>query len=308
MVMTRTPLHKRAQGYWQTILPALGIETRFLRKKNGPCPMCGGTDRWRFTDLNGKGTWWCNHCSGGNGLALAMKYTGLPFKEVAQQIERIIGESPAPAPRSQHTDQQNRAALNQLWHGSRTIRPDDPVDRWFEARGVALQNYPRCLRLGMHVRNSGPPVSFHPAMLAMVTDITGKPATIHKTYITTTGNKAPVDKVRMFCPGSRPIGGAVRLTEVASVLGVAEGIETAIAAGKLFGIPTWAALDAGGVERFEPPAEVERLIVFGDNDTNGTGQRAAYALAARLSGRLMIEVRIPEKPDTDWNDLLISRA
>jgi len=88
------------------------------------------------------------------------------------------------------------------------------------------------------------------------------------------------------------------------VLGVAEGVETALAAANIFGIATWAALNDGGVERFEPPAEVERLVIFADNDANGAGQRAAYALAARLSGRLEVDVKIPEKPDTDWNDVL----
>jgi putative DNA primase/helicase len=143
-------------------------------------------------------------------------------------------------------------------------------------------------------------------MLAMVTDATGKPATIHKTYISTDGEKAPVDKVRMFCAGAVPAGGAVRLAIPGPVMGIAEGIETALAAMKMFGIPTWSALNAGGVERFEPPVETKRLVVFGDNDANGTGQRAAYALAARLSGNFEIEVRIPETPDTDWNDVLLA--
>jgi formamidopyrimidine-DNA glycosylase len=49
-----------------------GILEVFLTRKNGPCPMCGGKDRWRFTDIDGKGTWWCNGCRGGNGFALAM--------------------------------------------------------------------------------------------------------------------------------------------------------------------------------------------------------------------------------------------
>jgi putative DNA primase/helicase len=194
--------------------------------------------------------------------------------------------------------------VERFWQTSVTIHHDDPVDRWLEARGVGMRNYPKSLRTGMRVRHSGPPISFHPAMLAMVTDATGKPATIHKTYITTHGRKAAVDKVRMFCPGPRPAGGAVRLSCPDDVLGVAEGIETALAAMKLFGVPTWAALDAGGVERFEPPAGIKRLVVFGDNDEHGTGQRAAYALAARLSGQIEIEVRIPEKSDTDWNDRL----
>lgn len=301
-VIYDTKLHERAQGHWQNILPALGINRRFLNKKNGPCPMCGGKDRWRFTDLNGKGTWWCNHCSGGNGVALAMKFTGLPYGELARRIEHVIGGAVAIPIRAGRTDAQRRAALNELWQSGMCVRPDDPVDRWFEGRGLGMRNYPGSLRCGMHVRHSGPPVTWHPAMLAMVTDTSGKPATIHKTYITADGKKAPVDKVRMFCSGSRPVGGAVRLAPAASVLGVAEGIETAIAAMTISGIPTWAALDAGGVERFEPPAEIKRLIVFGDNNSNGTGQRAAYALASRLSGRLEIEVRIPEKPDTDWND------
>jgi len=45
-------------------------------------------------------------------------------------------------------------------------------------------------------------------------------------------------------------------------------------------------------------------VIFADNDANGAGQRAAYALAARLSGRFEVDVKIPEKPDTDWNDVL----
>ena len=153
-----------------------------------------------------------------------------------------------------------------------------------------------------------PAVSYHPAMLAMVTDATGKPATIHKTYITADGRKAPVEKPRMFCAANVPPGGAVRLTPPAPILGIAEGIETAFAAMKMFGIPTWSALNAGGVEKFDPPADIQRLIIFGDNDENGRGQRAAYTLAARLSGRVEVEIRMPEQSGTDWNDALLERG
>ncbi len=87
-------------------------------------------------------------------------------------------------------------------------------------------------------------------------------------------------------------------------MGIAEGIETALAAMKLFGIPTWSALSTYGVETFEPPSEVQRLIIFADNDVNGAGQRAAEALAGRLSSRIAVEIKIPERPGTDWNDIL----
>lgn len=303
-----TPLQERARGRWHAILPALGISEKFLRRKNGPCPMCGGTDRWRFSDLEGSGTWWCNRCRGGNGISLAIKFTGLPFKELAQRIEHIIGDAPLEQIREERSEKDRRAALNRLWSSGHPVRADDPVDRWLQARGVGMQNYPKCFRTGMSIRHSGPPVSWHQAMLAMVSDASGKPAQIHRTFITAAGTKAPVEKVRMFCAGSVPSGGAVRLAEPGDVLGVAEGIETAIAAMKLFGVPTWAALNAGGVERFEPPAEIKRLIILADNDQNGVGQRAAYALAARLSGRVQIEVNIPETPDTDFNDVLLERG
>jgi hypothetical protein len=37
--------------------------------------------------------------------------------------------------------------------------------------------------------------------------------------------------------------------------------------------------------------------VCGDNDADGTGQRAAYTLASRLATRLPLEVRIPDETD-----------
>lgn len=306
--MSATPTKERANGQWFSILPALGIDRSFLKKKNGPCPMCGGTDRWRFTDIKGLGTWWCNNCRGGNGIALVMKFKGLPFQEAAQCIERVLGEAPRGTKRAERSEEDHRAALNRLWSSGQSVRADDPVDRWLHGRGVGMQNYPRCLRAGMRIRHSGPPVTWHPAMLAMVTDASGKPAQIHRTFVTTDGAKASVEKVRMFCAGAIPPGGAVRLAEPSDVLGVGEGIETALAAAKMFAIPTWAALSDWGVEKFEPPAGIKRLIIFGDNDQNGAGQRAAYALAARLAGTLQVEVRIPNQTGSDWNDDVLAQG
>jgi putative DNA primase/helicase len=236
-----------------------------------------------------------------------MMFTGITdYKTIAEKIEGLLGEAPVERVQREQSDAAKRAALNELWLASKPVRAGDPVDLWMRGRGIAITDYPVCLRTCMQARYSGPPVSVHPAMLAKVTDATGRPATIHRTFLTTNGAKAPVEKVRMFCAGKVPPGGAVRLGPPNPVMGVAEGIETALAAAKLFGMPTWAALSDSGVEKFESPAGTERLAIFGDNDKNGAGQRAAFALAARLAARMNIEVKIPEAPGADWNDVLQS--
>jgi putative DNA primase/helicase len=98
-------------------------------------------------------------------------------------------------------------------------------------------------------------------------------------------------------PISTITGAAVRLSDPAEErLGIAEGVGTALAALELFGIPCWAAFCAHGIETFEPPPEIRRLIVFGDNDSNSVGQAAEYALAKRLAKMMEVEVRIPPVP------------
>jgi putative DNA primase/helicase len=303
-----TPLSQRANGRWRAILPALGIDRKFLTGRHCSCPMCGGRDRWRFDDKRGDGTWFCTRCGAGHGLTLAMKFTGLDFKATAEKIEAVIGTATPEPARPEPSEAAKRAALNRLWNSSTPIRPGDPVDLWLHHRGVGAASYPTCLRFCARCRHRGPPVSFHPAMIAKVADIAGNPATIHRTYLTTAGTKATVEEPRMFCAGKVPPGSAVRLATPARIMGIAEGIETALAAAKLFEVPTWAALSDNGVEKFEPPPTLERLMIFGDNDANGAGQRAAYALASRLAPKMKIEVRIPESTGDDWNDVLLRVA
>ncbi len=142
-----------------------------------------------------------------------------------------------------------------------------------------------------------------PAVVAPILGPDGAIQSVQRIYL---GDVTPRKKTMPAVDTIR--GGAVRLFDPAvSILGVAEGIETAIATHELFGIATWADLSTTGIETFEPPAGLRRLVIFADNDINYAGQKAAYALASRLARTIEIEVKVPPGPDTDWLDVLNQR-
>jgi putative DNA primase/helicase len=310
MTHPSSSLRYRARGRWFAVLSKLGVDASCLRNRHGPCPVCGGTDRFRWDDKNGDGTFYCNRCGPGSGIDLVMRMRGLPFREAALLIEELIDQPSLfpgrdlPRPRPVPSETSIRDGLNALWRSGEHVRIGDPVDLWLRHRGIRLSAYPTSLRTASAVYHHGPPATGHPVMLARVTDPAGSPCNIHKTYLSATGSKARVEPVRMFCRGKVPPGSAVRLAPAAPVLGVAEGIETALAAQLMFGFPVWACLSAGQLTTFEPATATQRLVVCGDNDADGTGQRAAYTLASRLATCLPLEVRIPDEANTDWNDVL----
>jgi putative DNA primase/helicase len=302
-MLSRLPLKDRALGRWLGILPALGIRKSFLTGKHGPCPMCGGKDRWRWDNREGRGTWICSKCGAGDGIALVMQINGWKFREAAKQIETIIGSVSTYEPKRERSDREKRDAMNKLWRSGKTIEANDPVGRYL-ARRVGLTSFPSCLRTASDLRYQSDWPSFHPAMIAMVTGPDGAPSILHRTYLTADGRKASVDAPRRMMPGTVAKGSAIRLAPPIDALGIAEGIETALSASALFGIPCWAAANAGMLAAWQPPPEVKRIIIFGDNDPGYEGQAAAYALARRLrSDKCTVEVHVPADSGADWNDV-----
>src|SRR5215475_4805253 len=128
------PLKDRAQGRWSRILPALGIGQTFLTGKHGPCPLCGGKDRWRWDNLEGRGTWICSKCGAGDGISLVMRKNGWEFSETAKRIEAVIGSTPTDAPKRARGDREKRDAMNKLWASSKVIDANDPSGRYLHRR------------------------------------------------------------------------------------------------------------------------------------------------------------------------------
>jgi len=283
-----------AHGKWPEIVSAL-VGDEYADGKHHPCPRGDGTDCFRFSDVNGRGNYFCR-CSDGSqdGFDLIQCCRNTDFKGAIELVEQVIG--PRPKDRIEKPRRSYAEALL-----SEAVK--SPRSRYLESRGLVM---PPGLMFhpAVDYRVDGERIKSYPAMLAPVTR-DGRFLTMHVTYLHD-GDKAPVDPCRKLLPGPGLKGASVELYPAQQTLGIAEGIETAIAASMLFDVPVWTALNTSLLKSFTPPDQVKRLIIFGDNDRNYAGQAAAYGLAHRLHGRVDIEVRFPDQPG-DWNDVLLNR-
>ena len=280
----------------------LGLDERYLSGNHTDCPMCGGKDRFRFTDHGGGGIYICNQCGSGNGWTLAKWLTDKPKNKLAADILDMVGAiKPTSQPNFADKFEQNRKRLMELMAGC--VKTDiSPVRKYLKTRHLrqtdALHFHPAA-----PYWHEGKQIGKYPAMLAKITTPQSTVASLHVTYLSATGEKAPVPSIRKILPKCRPLtGGAIRLCEGDEVMGIAEGIETALAVTELTGIPCWAAVSAGLLEKFEPPEYVQHLNIYADCDWSFTGEAAAYSLAKRLCNKIEVQVRVPEKRGTDWAD------
>lgn len=83
-----------ATGRWPEILSRLsGFGVDYFDGSHKPCPKCGGTDRFRFTNLEGGGSCLCNQCGRnvGDGIASVMWLLGIDFKQALTKLAEYLG-------------------------------------------------------------------------------------------------------------------------------------------------------------------------------------------------------------------------
>lgn len=298
-----------AKGKWKGILLELGVPASALSGRHGPCPMCGGTDRFRFDNKGGDGTYYCNQCGPGGGMQLAMNYLGEDFAKVAARVDAIIGNLKPDAPsRPAISDEERRDMLRSVYRSSQPIEVGDLAHVYLTARGVGELIYPKALRFARALKDGSGGV--RPALVAMV-GVYGEDrfCSIHRTFLRPDGKaKAEMDAPRKLMPGPLPDGACVMLSEYeGGPLGIAEGIETAMSASAIYEMPVWAAINSTIMAKWVPPPQCQEVAVFADHDAKFGGQAAAYTLAHRLAVQgLTVSVHVPPVPGDDFNDVWLA--
>lgn len=302
-MLDKTPLKERCKGRWPDILARfMPMTDKVVRHRNAPCPKCGGSDRFRFIDRESDGFWCCSQCGSGDGVSLVMLICGVDFPAAAKLIEEVVGGCQMRT--EKRDDAKEHAAMVALWKRSEAIRKGCTGDLYLIGRGIDLASFPDALRYvpDCPYQSDSGSLRTSPAMIARVVSREGKAVNVWRTFL------GPVDgPKRKAMRGGMPPGCHVRLAPSAERMGIAEGIETALSAMILFGIPVWSTLGTDGMEKFEPPAECKELVIYADRDWKYGGERAAFTLAHRLAckdGPVKVSVELPSVRPSDFNDLL----
>ncbi len=278
------------------MMPALRVTDAAPPARPGtrrrPCPVCDRGPRDTALAVTRKAdggvVWFCHRC-GARGAANDDRCSTAPA---------VVRRTAPPA-----VDGHAATLRDRFWRASRSIDMGSVAAAYLRHRGCVLPPAGTDLHWLPDLRH--PSGWAGPALLALVTDaLTGRPLTLHRTWLAPDGRgKAPVEPPRLLLRGLAKAGGVVRLwpdEAVTTGLGVAEGIETALAAARAFQ-PVWACVDAGNLAALSVLPGVEALTVFADHDPAGLAATERVCAAWRAAGR---ETRrwLATRPGADCND------
>jgi putative DNA primase/helicase len=299
-----TEIAEIARGHWRLLLPALGVHREAMTLKHGPCPFCGGKDRYRWCDHKGSGSWICNQCGKGDGFDLVVRLTGVPFGLLSIRIREMLGAGRGPHAELRNEGDDFRDKIRSIWAATIQPKRGSPVGLYLTRRvpgltsSNGLREHPALFNPATATRG--------PAMIAVIRGPDGHPVNLHCTFITNEGHKVSADPSKRVLRGPLPDGCAIRLGPIGQTMGIAEGIENALSASILNeGMVVWSAVNGGLLSKWAPPPEVQTVHIFADNDASYTGQAKAYALANRLVVQFKIKTMVHLPNDAgDWNDAL----
>ncbi|EBQ9359020.1 DNA primase [Salmonella enterica subsp. enterica serovar Thompson] len=299
MKMNVTETVKQACGHWPRILPALGVKV--IKNRHQSCPVCGGSDRFRFDDKEGRGTWFCNQCGAGDGLKLVEKVFGVTPSEAAGKVNAVTGNLPPVAPEviaaaEAETDTDRKAAAALAVRLMEKTRPATG-NSYLTRKGFPAQE---CLTLTAMHKTGG--VTFRAGdVVVPLHDDTG--VVVNLQLINSDGLK------RTLKGGQ--VKGAYHVIEGKKQAGkrlwIAEGYATALTVHHLTGETVMVALSSvnllslASLARQKYPAC--QIVLAADRDLNGDGQSKAAAAADACEGIVALPPVFG-----DWNDAFMQKG
>ena len=297
-----------------------GIKLRGGIDRCGPCPMCGGIDR--FSINLRKQVFNCRGCGkSGDVISLVQHLDGVGYLDA---IAHLAGPAP------QRTD---FSTCKQPDHTSKQREDKSPSDTrprglalWrasIDPRGTIVEQYLKSRALDLPDEAANEAIRFHPdcyfgpderfpAMICLVRNIvTNEPQGVHRTALAPDWT-AIKRNGRTFRKSLGAIGGgAIKIDpdeDIEQGLCIGEGVETCLA-GRQMGLrPVWSAVSTSGIEKFPILPSLDGLHIFKENDANGASGKAVEECARRWyeAGRDVIIV----EPDigNDLNDELRERV
>lgn len=258
-----------------------------------------------------RGTFHCFGC-GVHGTAIdwVMKTENLGFVDAVNRLKENCFASastfrPAKWAPTPVEDREGFKRALKIWDDSLPVA-GTLVEAYLRARGIRG-------RLTGEIRYA--PALYHsdlkdkfPAMVARYSDNAGF-AGVQRTYLDhTLPAKADIQpRFQKKCLGAMGVA-CVRLGEPNELLGLAEGIETALSAKDLYRMPVWATLGSVRLSKVEIPEGVTHVHIFGD--PKAQERDAAFKACDEWEGRgISCEVIFPESHfrqtgDGDFNDVV----
>jgi phage/plasmid primase-like uncharacterized protein len=303
-----------------------GIRLKGRVECDGPCPRCGGTDR--FSINTNKQVWNCRGCGkGGDVIDLVQHLDGCNFVTAVEVLSgtprppgndqqkidskrlHAFAEQHAQEHGQRDTEAQEQARrqlryAEQLWRESSPTLAPEALD-YFARRGIELDDVPEGGGLRWHPRCPWEDGT-RPCVVARFTrPLSNKTGGIWRRPITG-------EKPKTLGPMR---GGVIRLWPddyVTVGLVIGEGVETTLAAatriahkGTLLQ-PAWATGCAANMAAFPVLAGIESLTILVDHDASGAGQRAAEECAQRWRTTGCEVIRLtPSAVGTDFADIVV---
>ena len=362
-----------ARRRWDVVISALGPVKRAGREIAARCPFHAEKTPSFFV-IPDKGFFHCFGCgSHGTAIDFIMRARGLNFTEAVHELLDLEPQHTAtalPPPRQVEREDRRQDAIAEILAGCGQVAPGTAAHMYLQMRGLSRPQPALLAHHGLdYVEEADGPGDERPpwrrwfserlqcwrrsaklpALIAPSTNSRGEITALMRIWLVDKviydgTTPAPKDNRAPVRTRKQSIGtfgdGAVQLQPPGVLLGLAEGVETAIAASDAYGYPVWAIcgtsrlgfpehyrerrpvlgkapemwiapampprdFDAVHVAPRTPtvwiPPEVRKLVIFGDN---GIGEiiarHAAQAYRRKLD--VMTAAQLPPAGFSDFND------